>query len=184
MVTETWSRANRSTMVCKSSSPWAAARSSAASVPTTFNPRCRAIVTPSRSSINKRMAWSSDASDIASRSPASRCARAESTGCFRLTTSNHWRGCEIHARTIAGVFAWASSAFTTGGIKTLRYRFGRMSAAWSKYEVVQGVVSATIDCIYRPSSRCASRSRSMSSSVYSSSTPWLFRNASTSMRVS
>src|SRR6266699_2976555 len=30
---------------------------------------------------------------------------AESTGCFRLTTSNHWGGCEIHARTIAGVFA-------------------------------------------------------------------------------
>jgi len=26
------------------------------------------------------------------------------TGCFRLTTSNHWGGCEIHARTIAGVF--------------------------------------------------------------------------------
>src|SRR5258708_29195093 len=36
------------------------------------------------SSINKRMAWSSDASDIASRSPASRCSRDESTGCFRL----------------------------------------------------------------------------------------------------
>jgi hypothetical protein len=92
-----------SNMVCKSTSPWAAARSNAASVPTTFSPRCRAIVTPSRSSINKRMAWSSDASDIASRSPASRCAGAESTGCFRLTTSNHAGGCEIQARTIAGV---------------------------------------------------------------------------------
>src|SRR5712672_4465724 len=63
------------------------------------------------------------ASDIASRSPASRCSRAESTGRFRLTTSNHAGGCEIHARTIAGVFAWASSAFTAGGIKTVRYRF-------------------------------------------------------------
>jgi hypothetical protein len=25
--------------------------------------------------------------------------------CLRLTTSNHWGGCEIHARTMAGVFA-------------------------------------------------------------------------------
>jgi hypothetical protein len=32
---------NRSSMVCKSTSPWAAARSSAASVPTTFNLRCQ-----------------------------------------------------------------------------------------------------------------------------------------------
>jgi hypothetical protein len=32
------------------------ARSKAASVPTTFNPRWRAIITPSRSSISKRMA--------------------------------------------------------------------------------------------------------------------------------
>ena len=68
---------NRSNMVCKSTSPWAAARSNAASVPTTFSPRCRAIVTPSRSSINKRMAWSSDARDIASRSPASRYSRID-----------------------------------------------------------------------------------------------------------
>ena len=52
---------NRSNMVCKSTSSWAAARSNAASVPITFNPRCRAIATPSRSSINKRIAWSSDA---------------------------------------------------------------------------------------------------------------------------
>ena len=110
---------NRSNMVCKSTSPWAAARSNAASVPTTFNPRCRAIVTPSRSSINRRMACSSDASDIASRSPASRWARAESMGCFRLTTSNHWGGCQLHARTIAGVFAWISSALTEGGDKNL-----------------------------------------------------------------
>src|SRR5207249_5917325 len=44
----------------------------------------------------------SEARDIASRSPASRCASAESTGCFRLTTSNHWGGCEIHARTNSG----------------------------------------------------------------------------------
>jgi len=184
MVTETWSRANRSTMVCKSSSPWAAARSSAASVPTTFNPRCRAIVTPSRSSINKRMAWSSDASDIASRSPASRCARAESTGLFQ---AHYFQPLE-RLRNPRAHDSWricmGQLGLHNGGIKTLRYRFGRMSAAWSKYEVVQGVVSATIDCIYRPSSRCASRSRSMSSSVYSSSTPWLFRNASTSMRVS
>jgi hypothetical protein len=43
-------------------------------------------------------------------------------------------------------------------------------------------VSATIDCIYRPSCRCVSRSCSMSSSVYSSSTPWLLGKASTSMR--
>ena len=34
-----------------------------------------------------------------------RCARAESTGCFRFTTSNQEEGCEIHARTVAGVFA-------------------------------------------------------------------------------
>jgi hypothetical protein len=82
------------------------------------------------SSLNKRAAWSSDASDMASRSPSSRCARAESTACFRFTSSNHKGGCEIHARTIAGVFAWASSTFTAGGIKTLRYKFGRTPAAW------------------------------------------------------
>jgi len=59
---------NRSNMVCNSTSPWAAAMSNAASVPTTCNPRWRAIVTPSRSCINNGMAWSSEARDIASRS--------------------------------------------------------------------------------------------------------------------
>jgi hypothetical protein len=78
---------NRSNIVCNSTNPWTAARSNVASVPITCNPRCRAIVTPSLSSINKMAAWSSDASDMASRSPSSRCARAESTGCFRFTTS-------------------------------------------------------------------------------------------------
>jgi hypothetical protein len=82
---------NRSKMVCKSTSPWVAARSNAASVPTTFNPRCRAMVTPSRSSINRRMACSSDASDIPSRSPASRWARAES-GNYSIMRQEKCRG--------------------------------------------------------------------------------------------
>ena len=133
--------------------------SNATSVPTTFNP------------LNKRMAWSSEARDIASRWPASRCASAESSGRLRLTTSNHWGGCEIHER-------------TAGGIKTVRYRVWKNIGCLNEYEVVQGVVSATIDCIYKPSCRGVSRSSSMSSTVYSSSTPWLFRKASTSMRVS
>jgi hypothetical protein len=36
--------------------------------------------------------------------PCVEMCQAESTGCFRLTTSNHRGGCEIHARTIARVF--------------------------------------------------------------------------------
>jgi hypothetical protein len=46
----------RSNMVCNSTRLGAAARSNAASVPATFNPRWRVIVTPSRSSVNKRTA--------------------------------------------------------------------------------------------------------------------------------
>jgi len=59
---------------------------------------------PSRSSINKRMLGVRRRA-ISLRAHRVEMFRAESTGRFRLTTSNHAGGCEIHARTIAGVFA-------------------------------------------------------------------------------